>query len=163
MKKARVIAGYLMVGFTLPFIIGFTSLYYQNILFFLIYLSPWFFVLFRSPSAYFLLFIVNLIGLGLIFFSIKPKSRAYFSIIFGYLLFMIFFLIQPPINSNSIVFVPFFLIFIDIPPLIMIGFGVYSIYHLEQQRISDKIKFLPIVISNIFPYILYSYYFYFGY
>jgi len=146
LKKKKMRAGYLISGFTLPFIIVFISLWNLNIYYLFLY---------AGPITFIFAFLVNPIGLRLIFFSIKPKSKGYFLIIFGYLLFTIFFLIQPPINLDSVRNVLLYLVFIDIPILTMIIFGIYNIYKIENKTIPDIICFLPVLFSNIFPYIFY--------
>ncbi len=156
LKKKIMRSGYLISGFTLPFLIGLTSIWNFNILYFLMYITPWSFLFFPGGFITFIFAIlVNIIGLRLIFFSIRPKSKGYFLIIFGYFLFTIFFLIQTSINFDSVRNVLLYLVFIDIPILTMIIFGIYNIYNFENKTIPDIICFIPVLFSNIFPYIFY--------
>ena len=155
LMKFRMRIGCFISGLTLPFIIGIIGFANNNFLFVLIYFTPLSFFIGFLRALLVFAYVVNIIGLGLIFFSIKPRSQGFFLIILGYLLFMVLLLNQTPVNRSSIQGLPYYFIFIDMPNLLMIVFGFYKIYNSEKEYFSNIICFLPVLISNISPYIFY--------
>ncbi|MFX1571015.1 MAG: hypothetical protein ACFFCV_21970, partial [Promethearchaeota archaeon] len=69
-------------------------------------------------------------------------------------LFAFMFLIQPPINYESLRNVPLLFFFLDVPIFIMIFFGFYNISNFEKKAIPDRICFVPVMLSNILPFLV---------
>lgn len=140
-KKKRLNLGLIIFMITLPLLIAlYFVMYYQ-------------YIPYDLGRSYFLLtiftFPVHLLGLGLIFFSLKPKSKGYFLIFFGLFIFCVSILTPP--QFKGLWFEPLrefqmALIRIDIPIISMIFFGFLII--LNHKKYLDLLSFLIVGISN---------------
>jgi len=155
-KKLRIKAGLIISVFSLISInslniyLNYPFLYY---LYYLITINPFVFTMYMGFNGIIILFIVSIIGVGLIYFSIKSEFKGYFLLIFGYLLFFLSLLTMPPDYYFDIRKLPIYLIFIDIPIVFMIIFGIILI-NKKEVRLPDIVGFLPIVFTIIFPFML---------
>ncbi|MFX1390555.1 MAG: hypothetical protein ACFE9Z_10865 [Promethearchaeota archaeon] len=159
-KNLRIKIGLIFSIFSLLCLNSFiVLLYYPNLQFFywLAHVNPFIFTLYMGVNGILVLFIITISALGLVYFSMKPKHRGYFLIILGYILFSFTFLTMPSLDRFSIANLPLYIIFIDVPLLTMIIFGIANILNRNKDLIPRVIAFLPIIFPIIFPFILWFY------
>ncbi|MFX1387738.1 MAG: hypothetical protein ACFE9M_11025 [Promethearchaeota archaeon] len=155
-KALRVKIGFVISIFGLlclySFIIWLNYPFLDYLWYFMV-INPFVFIMYMGSNGIIILFIINIIGLGLIYFSLEPRFKGHFLLIFAYLSFFLSFLIMPSDYYFDITELPIYLILIDIPISFMIIFGIISITK-KKAWLPDFVAFIPIIFITIFPFIL---------
>ncbi|NVM34520.1 MAG: hypothetical protein HWN81_02920 [Candidatus Lokiarchaeota archaeon] len=156
-KKLRIIAGFVISVFGLLWLNSFLiwlNYPYLSFIAYLMFINPFVFIMYMGPNGIIILLIINIFALGLIYSSIKPEFKGYFLLILGYISFSLTFLTMPTEYYFSIRNLPIYLIFVDIPILFMIIFGLIIIIDKKKDRFPDIVSLLSIAFSTILPFFL---------